>query len=408
MKNLFILLVVLVALVFGSKIYTESRYESKLDDLIAGVRFFADISYDNVEVGFDGSISLNGLSIKATQIDESLNVEKIRAISSDKLMAFNGFSAFKDGKFPETFDFSITQMDIPIAEIERFGKKTFSSSSAKSQCRNFSTSFNYTGAGYKRLVSDMRVAVDFSDIYNAVINLDGFDDTGTFELEWVFDASEVEAIAYGSSKQLPISEINVDYELAPDAAERFIKHCADEFKVTPEVYLQKVVGSSKYSENSFGSDFGPQVREALVKFMQGGSRLSLTSKPSSQLKKIEQLKFYKPQDILRWLNLTATIDGETLDVRESVLAAEEAAKAKSKEEKTSVESKYKVISIGSAKSYIGRRARISRTQDRKTIKGIISGISDEDRLMVDVYKHGGLMTLTVGEEEIERIEVLNK
>jgi len=342
MKNLFILLVVLVALVFGSKIYTESRYESKLDDLIAGVRFFADISYDNVEVGFDGSISLNGLSIKATQIDESLNVEKIRAISSDKLMAFNGFSAFKDGKFPETFDFSITQMDIPIAEIERFGKKTFSSSSSKSQCRNFSTSFNYTGAGY---------------------------------------------------------------ELAPDAAERFIKHCADEFKVTPEVYLQKVVGSSKYSENSFGSDFGPQVREALVKFMQGGSRLSLTSKPSSQLKKIEQLKFYKPQDILRWLNLTATIDGETLDVRESVLAAEEAAKAKSKEEKTSVESKYKVISIGSAKSYIGRRARISRTQDRKTIKGIISGISDEDRLMVDVYKHGGLMTLTVGEEEIERIEV---
>ena len=100
---------------FNSKIFIEKRYESKLDDAIDSVRFFADISYDSVKVDFDGSISLNGLSVGSPQLNDRLDIQTIRAISSDRFMAFNGFSAFENGKFPETFDFSITQMDIPIA-----------------------------------------------------------------------------------------------------------------------------------------------------------------------------------------------------------------------------------------------------------------------------------------------------
>jgi len=381
MKNLAILLIVLAGLLFASKIYIEKRYESKLDDVISTVGFFANISYDSVKVDFDGSISLNGLKVSSPQLEGSLAIQKIRAISSDPLMAFNGFSTFKDGKFPETFDLSITQMDLPIAGIERLSKTLLPSNSGSSECRDFATTFNYTGAGYSTLLTDLRVALDFSDVYNTVVNFDGFDETSSFELEWVLDASQVESVVYGGSKELPVSEINVDYKLEPDAAKRFVKYCADEFKVTPDVFLEKVIGSAKYSENSFGHDFGPQV---------------------------EQLKFYKPKDILRWLNLTASLDGEQLPLRESVLAAEEQAKADDDETKVVEQAKYAFINADDAESYVGRWVRIYRTLGRKKLQGKLSGVTEEERLMVDMYQHGGLMTLTVGIDEIETIEVLKK
>jgi len=407
MKNLIILLIVVAGLLFAGKIFIEKRYESKLDDVIDKVRFFANVRYDNVKIDFDGSISLNGLSISSPQLKQSFDVQKIRAISSDRLMAFNGFSAFKNGKFPETFDLSITQMQVPVGDFERLARQFGQSSS--NQCRDFSTSFNYARAGYSRLTQDVRVAVDFRDRYNSLISFDGYDETSSFELEAVFDASKVESVALGRSKNLPISEINIDYELDSEAAKQFVKHCADEFKLTPDDFLAKVVGSSKYSKNSFGNDFGPQVREALVKFMRGGSRLSLVSKPSSQLQKIEQLKFYKPKDILRWLNLTVSLDGEDLPLRESLLAAEKEAEAEAKDVKEeSKSSKYTAISIGSADNYVGRWVQVTRTLGRKGLEGTLSGVSGNDRLMIEMYQHGGLMTLTVREDEIDSIKVLNK
>ena len=409
MKNLAILLIVLAGVMFASKVYVEKRYESELDDVIDRVRFFVDIRYDDIKVDFDGSISLNGLIVTYPQMNDSLKIQTIRAASSDRLMAFNGFSTFKDGKFPETFNLSINQMDIPIDDIERLSKKVSSSGSKNNQCRNFSTSFNYSDAGYSNLVSNLTVDLDFSDIYNTVVRVNGFDETSSFLLEWIIDSSKVESIAQGNSKELPITEVSGDFILESEAAERFIKHCADEFKVTPDVFLEKVVGSSKYLENSFGSDLGPQVREALVKFMRGGANFSFISKPSSQLKKFEQLQFYKPKDILRWLNLTATLDGEELPLRESVLAAEEEAKSKADElVSSSVKSKYTFIDTSNVNAYIGRWVRVSRTFGRKGLEGKLSGVADDDRLMVDMYKHGGLMTLTVGIDEIETIEVLKK
>ena len=52
--------------------------------------------------------------------------------------------------------------------------------------------------------------------------------------------------------------------------------------------------------------------------------------------------------------------------------------------------------------------RIQRNNERKPLEGTLTGIDKDDRLMVEMYRHGGLMTLTVGPNEIEHFEVLNK
>lgn len=408
MKNLLILVLVIVAVAVVGKVVLEKQYESELDDAIALTRGFADISYDNIKIGFDGSISINELSVTPAGLDDSVYIQNITAISSDRMFPVKGLDVFKDGNFPETFEVNVSQLSLPLSLADESKGIYLESLPEGGQCRSLMASLNYEDAGYSKLDADIRFAFNFSDVYNAVVNIEQFDQAASMTVEWIFDANKIEDLITRQTEQLPVSELNVTFELEPDAAERFIDQCASEFKVTPDVYLNKVVGSAKYSQNSFGADLGPEMRTSLVKFMQGGSRFELKSKPGPQLKNLEQLQFYKAQDILRWLNLTVALDGENVPLTASIVATGESEEAESKKSKSEAKPKYSTISTSSASRYIGRWVRIKRSNERKRLEGKLSGIDDDDRLMVDMYRHGGLMTLTVGAQEIEHIEVLNK
>jgi len=406
MKNLLLLIIVLVGGAFVGKVVIEKRYESKLDEAISLARAFIYIEYDNVKIDFDGSISINGLSITPPGFDESMSVERITAISSDRLMPIKGFDIFKNGKFPEAFELDISQLSAPIELFEQSQKSYFKNWPKTQECRSLETSFNYSAAGYQSLDSDVRVAFDFSDLYNAVVDIEVFDQALSLTFEWIFDANKVESLVRKQTSDLPVSEVSATYELEPDAAKKFVEQCADAFKVTPEVYLEKVVASAKYSQNSFGADLGPDMRQALVKFMKGGSQFSLNSKPSSQLKKLEQLQFYKAKDVLRWMNMTLALDGESIPLNAAVIVAEE--DTNEEQEAKTKAPKYITKPASSAENYIGRLVRVTRTNQRKQLKGRLTGIDEDDRLQVEIGQYGGLMTLTVGFEEIDSFEVINR
>lgn len=406
MKNLLLLIIVLVGGAFVGKVVIEKKYESKLDEAISVARGFVYIEYDNVKIDFDGSISINGLSITPPDFDESMSVERITAISSDRLMPIKGLDIFKNGKFPETFELDISQLSAPMELIEQSQKSYLKKWPKAQECRSLETSFNYSAAGYPRVDSDIRVAFDFSDLYNAVVDIEVFDQALGLTFAWIFDANKIESLVRKQTSDLPVSEISATYELEPDAAKKFVEQCADVFKVTPEVYLEKVVASAKYSQNSFGADLGPDMRQALVKFMKGGSQFSLNSKPSSQLKKLEQLQFYKAKDVLRWMNMTLALDGEAIPLNAAVVAAEEDT---NEEQEAKIKSpKYITKPASSAENYIGRLVRVTRTNQRKQLKGRLTGIDEDDRLQVEIGQYGGLMTLTVGFEEIDSFEVINR
>jgi len=410
MKKLFVLALVLLAVAFAGKVFLEKRYERELDKVISFARGFVDIRYDAIKIGFDSSISINGLRMTPAGLDETLSVRSIKAVSSDRLFPIKGHKIFKDRKFPETFEVTIDKFSMPVGLVKKSQKTYFNTEPSGEECRSLETSVDYANAGYSKITSDTRMAFDFSDVYNAVVNVDVFDQTSSVTLEWIFDASNIQDLFTQRTSELPVNEINATFELEPDAAESFIAHCADVFSLTPELYLEKVVGSAKYSENSFGTDLGPQMREALMKFMKGGSQLSINSKPSSQLKNLAQLQFFKAKDVVRWMNLTLTLDGEVLPLSESVLEAELASTEDqgSEEESSPVKkSKYFKVSPSNARNYIGHKVRIKRSNQRKSIDGRLSAIKN-DRLEVNVYQFGGAMMLSVGVDEIVLLEVRNK
>jgi hypothetical protein len=411
MKNLVMLILMLVGIAFIGKVVVEKHYEGKLDEAIVMIRGFVDIRYQDIKMGLDGSIVINSLNITPAGLDESIDIASIKAIASDPMFPLKGLDIFLNGKFPDTFELSFQGLSMPIRLVEESQKAYFKNLSKGQECRNLASSFNYTGAGYSRIDSDIRVAFDFSDADNATVNVEIFDQISSTTLEWVFNANEIQNVVTRQSDQLPVSRINVAIELEPAAAEKFVNHCAKVFSITPEVYLQKVVGSAKYSQNTFGADLGVEMRTALVAFMKGGAQFSISSKPSSQLKKFELLQFYTATDILRWMNLSISLDGKKLALYTSVFAKGTDSEPQSEDVAISLAPqanvKYFSALASNADRYFGRRVIINRTDQRKPIAGKLTGIDANDRLMVKSRRYGGSMVLTVGVEEIEKFQVFN-
>ena len=289
MKNLVIILVLIAIILFAGKLYVEYSYEKALDDGISMISSYADVQYDRVELGFDGSLSLHKLDVKVRTSGDSVTVSEIKMESSDRFLALKGESAFEGGKFPDSFSLSIDRLEMD-SDLVEFAPD-------KDQCRNFNSSFVYSELGLERIRADGRFSFDFRDPYNATVGLYYNDDISTTDFQWLINGAEIASVAM--TGEMPIREMSVSMELSADVANAVAEFCAAKFKITPEEFLVKVVGSSKYSINSFGADLGPDFRAALIKFMRGGSQIELQSTPSKQLLEMGNAQFFKAKDVVR-------------------------------------------------------------------------------------------------------------
>ena len=153
-------------------------------------------------------------------------------------------------------------------------------------------------------------------------------------------------------------------------------------------------------------DLGPDFRQAMAKYMRGGARFVVESKPSEQLKNLSRAQFFKPNDVLGWLNMTVSLEGVEIPVEIPEISAAEQAAIDEKKRAPAVKKKeYYAVSAVRARDYIGRKVRIKRKGDKPTIKGRMSGFED-NRIAVDVYRHAGEMTLNVPITDVAKFEVL--
>ena len=392
MKNLFIVLVLLAAAVFGGKLFIENRYEKELDKAIAMAAPFADMRYDRVELGYDGSLSLHGFSVLPSDSDEPVNVGKITFTSSDRFLAIKGKKAFENNQLPDAFSVQIDNVEFSSRLAQVFPEKE--------HCRKFNSTFVYSEIGLDRIEADMTMSFDFRDPFNAELDMYYSDDIGFADIRSVFDADAVPAMATGV-EEAPFKEISLNTELNEEVATAINEYCADRFEISSEDFLAKVIGSPKYSENSFGADLGPQFREALIKYMKGGSQISLQSRPSKQLQKFSNAKFFKPRDVVRWLNLTITADGTTIPIEVAELEEE---KKNEGGEKGKSKGAYTQVLIAEARNYLDSNVRISRTKDRTAIKGRLLGIKG-DIMSVEIYRYTGVMTYKVPLSDVAKLEV---
>jgi len=397
MKALLTIIVLLAAGGFGGKYYLEKKYERELDKAIAFAGAFANIRYEKIEIGFDSSIAIKDLRVTPAGYDDTITMESIMFKSSDPMMPVKGGDIFKDGDFPEAFEVKVKRLGLDARSLDALNKEP--------ECRSLSGTMKYSNAGYDRLDADMRFKMDFTNVYDSKVFIDMFDQASTTTVELTLDASQVANVVTGN-EPVPITEVIFATELNEGAAQNFTDYCASLFKVSADTYLDKVVNSTKFSENSFGVDLGPDLRKALTKYMRGGSRFVVESRPSEQLKNIAQAQFFKANDVLGWLNMTVSLDGVKIPVEIPELTAQEQAELDAKDSAPVVKKReYVAVPAVRARGYVGRKVRIKRKGDKPTIKGRMSGF-EKNRIAVDVYRHAGEMTLNVPVTDVAKFEVL--
>lgn len=394
-KNLFLLLILCAAVVFGGKYYVEHRYEQELDKAISMAGAAAPMRYRKVELGLDGSLSLHGFSITPPDQSEEISFGTIKLSSSDRFAFIKGKNAFGDGKFPESLSMKVDNID--------FSSNLVEPGPEKQHCRGVDSTFLYSEIGSDRIRADLDISMDFRDPFNAVMDMYYSDNIGTMDLQLVFDVDSI-AQAVMSGEEAPIREVALKSQLNPTAAASIADYCAGLFSVSTEDFLVKVVGSAKYSKNSFGADLGPKFRDALVTYMRGGATANVRSQPSKQLLKLSNSQFFKPRDVLRWLNLTVFLDGELIPV---TVVEEKPAEKKVKSEPARKLAKYEAVSVSQVARYVDSDIRVSRTKDRKPIKGRLLSVNG-GLLAIEIYRFSGQMTLKVPVSDISKLEVLVK
>lgn len=398
MKKIIIILVLLGLAVFAGKLYIENQYETELNNAIAMAGAFADIRYEKVEIGFDSSITIKDIKITPTDFGDTVAIRSIRFNSSDPLFPIKGSKVFEQGKFPAQFSVDVKGFDVDAALIDKANEGK--------ECRSMQSAVRYTAAGLDRINSDMRFEMDFRDPSSSGGSIRILDQLSTSTIELDMDATQLTGIALGGD--IPITKIELTTELDADLAKELTAYCAEVYKVTPETYLNKVVASAKFSQNTFGADLGPDMNKSVVNFMQGGKRFSFRARPTEKFGGIQSIANLRPDQILSRLNLSVSLDGLRVPLtiaRETVEEKQERAD----EENDVIKEKnrqrrYVKVNLGTASQYVGQRIRISRKGDKKRIKGRMSGFND-NRVAVEVYRHGGEMTLNVSVDEIRKFEV---
>lgn len=401
-KNLFLLVVVCAAVLFGGKYYIEQRYEKEIDK---AVRLYGvPVSYKDVKLDFDGSLALNGLKMTMPDRSDDIRYGQIKLSSSDRFAFVKGSNMFKKGKFPEDISIKINDMQFSSDLID-YGPKS-------KHCRSIETTLMYSILGQERVYADMDVSIDRSDPYNSVIDIYYSDPTGTFDLQFVLDIEGVLQAAQGGS-DAAFEEVTFKSELDPAVSETVVAYCADLFKISGDEFLEKVVGSSKYSSNSFGVDLGPAFREALTKYMRGGVAANVRSEPSNQLSTKQLVKlaendfksdFFKPRDVLRWLNLSVFIDGNLVP---TTIVEEKIVEKKSDKKPARRLAKYESVSVGQVARYVDHDVRVSRTKGRKPIRGRLLSAKN-GLLAIESYRFSGVMTLKVAVGDVSKLEVLTR
>ena len=395
MNKLLLLLLICGGVVFGGKLYIENRYKEELDKALNYARPYADMSYKDLTIGFDGSSSIHDISYRNPNGPGSFTIKKTTAISSDRFAPLKK-DLFKNGTHPEWIKVSVNRVVIDSVLIEP---------DIKDECTSLETAFIYSEVGIKQIFSSASIALDFRDLNNASIDLHYEDQTSTLDLKLIYSLYKAQQFST-NFQTLPIQSVQLSSYLDPEFASLFIDYCANKLNTPKEKYLSEVVSSPKYLFDSFGYNFGNDVSKALATYMEGGHTASINSTPSDTLKKVQTSSSLPAQEIVRQLNLKVKLNGESVLVRSNTNNNFEEEAVKNEPLVIRAKKlKYQADSVSNIPNLIYKKVKIWRKNNKARIDGRITDYAD-GIAFIEIRRHGGKAIYEIKMQDIEKIEVL--
>lgn len=392
MKKIFFLLLVVV-LVFAGKFYVENKYEDALNEVI--LLSPASFKYDDIKLGFDGSLSLNGVRIDIPDGVGVVEIKTIKALSSDR------FLFLKKNK-PTDISFNWLQLSIDELAIDLnpsiYDELGF--------CNTVNAVYSLAEQG--GINASLFIDLNFEDQQNSKLTINYKDKFSFSDSEIDFSYKELVS-SFLVSGVLPIHDMVFEGLIESEYAALANKNCAEEFEVSVDDYIKNIAASPKFFHDSFGYNLGQEANLALAEYMLGGKLLVVKSTPSDLLKKTRSYGVYSAASIARWLNLKVTLNNKKVAINydsendsKNLLYANQTTESV----KAVIEAKpsFKATSISSLSKYKNKRVKILRSGNKGAIEGSLlryqKGIA-----FVEARKFGGLVVFEVSKEEIKKLYI---
>lgn len=310
MRNLVVAAVVLgVGGYFGAKFYVQYKTANDLDAMLAQVRPFVDIEYDEVVATMDGELRVEDVTVRMPQFDDSFTIGSV-GLQTPGFLFLLGFDrrkldiperlgvAFREVRLSADADFLHAVEDLQAARVVPVVDRTEADKCASSA--GFTPGM-LRRLGYNQIVADMSVSYRREGsrlVMSLGTNVENMYDIDVeFTLEGIQDPT---AMVRGA-KPLFVGG-RVDY-VDRSLNSRIMKYCAEQ-QVTPEDVLAVQLREVHELARQSGMELDAMIVEPYTDFLLGKQRFTLIAQPPKPVD-LTRLSLYKPSDVPNLLNLTA-------------------------------------------------------------------------------------------------------
>lgn len=431
--GLFALLVLSVVGYGGAKYYVHAKVKSKLDELVRMASPFAQISYGKIKSDLRGKLQIENIGLKSSE-GAALQIGGIGVEGPGPGFLWDLTGGFKNSEPPARVVLKLSDVSIPVDQSfnGKFGPINLGGARANTvepQPCTLGGLLKHAGLeqiGIEYLVANAIVGYNFSKPHGeAQVFLD-YDLTGIESVSLAMSLHGISETGAAISGVMPLlTDIDLSYSLQTGHIKSMVGHCAKEAKQPVEHYLDAIFAQS---DNQIASDLGfapgPGIKSLLRKLIANGGTVHLTANPADDMDP-GTLSAYKPEDILRLLNVEVYMDGKPVEDLSFAFAPSgpftegdtgaqdsmddikpdgtEAEAIEIRKERRKL--RYLETAVSDLHLYIGSRVKLYTSDSSKPKKGFLTSRKGEI-YSVEQSIHGGKMTAHVRISEISRAEVL--
>jgi len=429
MKKVLLLIILVAAVIGGVKGFIYYKVTAQLNNVIAALSPFAQITYEGVGSTFEGEVKVQGVKVKAYGNGLELAIDEVGVKFPDlQSLLFIG-DDLKKQQLPERMGLRLNHVRMDLQSLKPY------MTILQSQSQHPFRDYTLLGCGELQQADPLKVLqqLGYSELDSSIKLGYRWDRASKHmavdsEFRWHemsgsrvnFDLGQIAALsaaAMMSQPELKRISIKIDDE---GYNTRLLKHCAADQNITTDEFVTLHMAMLKSALAEQGVSLSEKVFDAYRYYLKSEGGLILVMRPSG-MQQLANLDMFKPSDIPDLLGLEIHMGDEVIrdiefdwddkQFKKTMATLVEQPKAnevavESKPEPMQQEQSWpQFIEIKPTMlaAQMHQTLRIT-TADNRKLEGVLKVINDE-RIFIDVPMGGGSATLPVTIADISQVKV---
>lgn len=426
-RNILIVIVLLVVAVpFAIKGLMYLRVKLAMDDFVDRAGSEVEITYGAIDTELKGAASVENIRITPLEFEHPIEISRLRLETGNPWTFIDPSQWRSQGgmKMPPQLRMDVQSVRIPMekAVYESFRQRLEMQRQLGAQLPDACESFNLDpiqlkAMGFDHVTLDLDMNYRF---YEADERLDVAMDFELYDIESVSLSMALEGVVpedieAGRVAGVRFVKADMRVRLEPEFGRRFVKHCAQRKQLTPEAYVDALIGYFRDNLQRTGITLGQELQHALEGYYREWGDIRLHVKPEEPIAPL-QLMTIKPERLVQTLGISLFVNDKPvndLDVRldlQRMTKGVQAAPAEGTEtgkskapRRVRIIREFHPIAVQNLDQYLGSRVRIypqGQPQREGALVAIVGG-----EVQVEQRAHGGSVTSYIPLKQIRSVEV---